>query len=95
MLYNIEDDPHEQNDVASENPDLCKEMAGILEKWHADMMASQPDGYDVDPKDTVMAEGGPAHARGYLPAYCERLKETGREWAVEELKKRHPYEFKK
>ncbi len=92
MLYNIEDDPHEQNDVASENADLCGEMAGILEKWHADMMASMP--YDADPMDTVLAEGGPEHARGRLAAYCERLEATGRGWAIPELRKRHPAEFK-
>jgi hypothetical protein len=59
------------------------------------MMASQPDGYDVDPMDTVLAEGGPSHARGHLEKYCEFLEQTGRAWAIPELKKRHPGEFEK
>ena len=30
----------------------------------------------------VLAEGGPYHVRGHLPAYLDRLRETGRgNWA--------------
>jgi choline-sulfatase len=93
MLYNLEDDPHEQTDLADDKSDVCAELAGILQTWHDEMMASQPDGYDADPMDTVLAEGGPYHARGHLEKYCEFLEHTGRGWAVEELKKRHPTEF--
>jgi hypothetical protein len=35
-----------------------------------------------DPLWTVLAEGGPAHVRGQLPAYLQRLRRTGRaHWA--------------
>jgi len=91
MLYNIESDPHEQYDVAAENPDVCKEAAAILADWRQRMMDSMP--YDVDPLDTVLQEGGPLHARGCLPGYCERLEQTGRGQHVAELKRRHPGEF--
>ncbi len=92
MLYNLQDDPHEQHDLAPDRPEVCAEAARILGHWHGEMMTSQPG--QVDPLWTVMAEGGPAHARGSLPSYCERLKATGRGWAVEELKRKHPREFK-
>jgi hypothetical protein len=59
------------------------------------MMATMSGESQIDPMWTVLAEGGPMHARGMLPQYCERLKKTGRGWAVEELKKRHPGEFDK
>lgn len=91
MLFNIEEDPHEQHDLAPDRPDLCREAVHILSEWHDDRMATMPDA--VDPLWTVIREGGPHHARGQLPDYCERLKKTERAWAILELKKRHPQEF--
>jgi len=58
-----------------------------------DMMKTMPEGYDTDPMWTVMKEGGPAHSRGFLAKYCEFLEQTGRGWAIPELRKRHPREF--
>jgi len=93
MLFDVQADPHEQNDVAKANPEVCRRAAEMLRQWHEGMMASQPDGYDVDPMATVLAEGGPYHARGRLARYCKRLERTGRGWAVGELRRRHPGEF--
>jgi len=93
MLYNVEKDPHEQHNVAEAHADICHEGAWRLMNWHDDMMQTMPEGYDTDPLWTVMKEGGPYHARGELKTYCDRLEKTGRGWAVEELKKRHPGEF--
>jgi arylsulfatase A-like enzyme len=93
MLFNIKEDPHEQHNVAGEHPELCKQGAWYLMDWHDRMMATMPHGYNTDPLWTVMAEGGPMHAKGQLKNYCERLKETGRGEAVEELQIRHPQEF--
>ncbi len=92
MLFNVEDDPHEQSDLADRHPELCREAAGILDQWHSEMMRTMPYGYDTDPLLTVIEEGGPHHARGHLREYCKRLEETGRGSAVEELKRRHPGE---
>ena len=39
----------------------------------------------VDPLATVLAEGGPFHMRGELPAYLARLRETGRGALAERL----------
>lgn len=94
MLYNVREDPHEQVNLAGERDDVCREAVYRLAEWHDEMMATQPQGYQVDPMWTVMAEGGPYHARGMLPSYCERLEKTGRGHAIEELKRRHPREFK-
>lgn len=93
MLFNPAADPHEQRNMAEERPDLCRQGAWMLMQWHDRMMSTMPAPYNVDPLWTVMAEGGPMHARGFLPAYCERLKATGRGHAVEELKRRHSREF--
>lgn len=92
MLFDLEKDPHEQYDIAKMFPEVCHQAVYLLNQWHDEMMRTQPDA--VDPLWTVIREGGPEHARGRLPAYCERLKATGRAAAAEELKRRHPYEFK-
>ncbi len=92
MLFNVEEDPHEQINLAAEHPDICREAVYRLNQWHDDMMKTMD--YDVDPLWTVIKEGGPHHARGHLAAYCEYLEETGRGYAIPELKRRHPREFK-
>lgn len=95
MLYNLEEDPYEQHDLAKERPDICAEGARRLMSWHDSMMMTMPAGRFEDPLWRVIAEGGPFHARGKIKAerYAERLEATGRGWAVAELKKRHPGEF--
>ena len=91
MLFDLAQDPHEQNDIAASCPEVCREAVHYLNDWHAAMMQSMPEA--VDPLWTVMKEGGPYHARGYLRDYCDYLEQTGRGWAIPELKRRHPREF--
>jgi len=90
MLFDVDADPHQLSDLAPSRPDLCREGAWRLMRWHDEMMTTQLDGYDADPMWTVMREGGPYHCRGQLDRYCERLEMTDRGWAVEELRRRHP-----
>lgn len=92
MLYHLADDPYEQRDVASDHPDICKEAVYRLMQWHDDMMMSMP--YDTDPLWTVLREGGPFHAKGHLREYCRHLERTGRGFAIGELQRRHPGEFR-
>jgi arylsulfatase A-like enzyme len=91
MLFDVENDPHEEYDLASERPDICSEAASKLLKWHDEAMASM--NYAEDPMNTVMREGGPLHARGNLKQYIDYLKKTGREYAIDELIRRHPNEI--
>ncbi len=91
MLFDLENDPHEQFNLASKHQDVCKRALGYLTEWHEEMMSTMDN--PTDPLWTVMNEGGPFHARGALQKYCESLEGTPREWAIEELKKRHPGEF--
>ena len=93
MLFNLADDPHEQHDLAAERPDLCGDGARLLSGWHAEMVRTMPSGVAVDPMQTVMAEGGPYHARGHLAQYLERLRATGRADAAAALAARHPGEM--
>ena len=95
MLFQLRDDPHEQHDLAPQHPELCREGAWRLLRWHDDMMARMPHGITADPLQVVLQEGGPYHARGQLPKYLQRLEATGRGWAIPELRRRHPQEFEK
>ena len=95
MLFDIENDPHEQFNLAGGQPDICQQGESYLLEWETQMKLSMPFGYSEDPMQIVLAEGGPFHARHMLKQYLPRLVETGREWAVDELMKRHPGEIQK
>jgi arylsulfatase A-like enzyme len=101
MLYDLEADPHEQNNLAEQHPDLCREGQWRLSRWHdAQMQKMALTGNDVvDPLWTVMKEGGPFHARMTSPgnpggrdgveAYFTRLEQTGRKEEAEALRANH------
>lgn len=92
MLFNVENDPHEQKNIAVENPGICREGAWRLLNWHSDMMKKRKDA--SDPLWITMKEGGPLHAKGFLKGYIKHLQKTGREEGIAELKRRHPDEMK-
>jgi len=82
MLFNIADDPHEQTDLAADEPELVSEAADMLSTWTEKESARGIGGMTEDPMDIVLEEGGPLHVRGHLPAYLDRLRETDRaQWA--------------
>jgi len=91
QLFNITEDPHETNNVASINKEICREAVYLLNEWHDHMMSTMT--HDVDPLWTVIHEGGPYHAKGVLPKYIERLEATGRTEGALRLRERHPQEF--
>lgn len=93
MLFDLATDPCETRDLAGARADIVGHARGLLERWHAAMMATQPDA--VDPLWTVLREGGPFHTRGRLPAYARRLEETERAPLAAALRKRHPGECAK
>lgn len=87
MLYDLANDPKEQQNIADEHPEVCKDAVYRYMKWHDDCMNSMP--YEVDPLWTVMKEQGPHHCRGKLKDYLERLERTGRKEGATELRNRH------
>ena len=90
MLFDLAADPYEQQDLATARPEVCREGAWRLMRWHdAQMTKGAVTGHDVaDPLWTVMHEGGPFHARMTRPGnpggfdgiekYIARLEKTGR-----------------
>ncbi len=92
MLFNLKDDFHQIHNIAEQNPEICATACQMLCDWLDEAMLRAR--FDVDPMWTVIKEGGPFHAKGQLANYCQRLKGTHRESAIEEYKKIHPKEFK-
>lgn len=95
MLFNLKDDPYEQKTLAGTHPEICRQGLAYLNAWQDQMLQTMPEGYNTDPMQIVLAEGGPAHAKGHLKRYIKRLQATGRSEFVDALKMRHPRELKK
>ncbi len=91
MLFNIKEDPHEQNDVKDLYPAICQQGAKIVLDWTEEQMTNSDSA--IDPMWLVMREGGPSHTRGWLKHYVEHLRKTGRAEGAEELIARHPDEL--
>jgi len=81
MLFDVAADPHETTDLAPSSSDSVAECRAVLDEWTATEL-EQSLGDGSDPMDVTLAEGGPYHVRGHLPAYLERLRATDRgHWA--------------
>ena len=101
MLYDLNADPHEQNDIATQNPAICREGAWRLSRWHDEQMQKlAAKGEDItDPLWTVINEGGPFHARLTSPGepgsieaferYLTRLETTGRADGAAQLRAKY------
>lgn len=87
MVFDLAADPHEQHNLAEARPDLIEKGKALLADWKADCL--QNAHIKEDPKDTVLAEGGPLHARYEGAAYLERLAETGRKEIADRLRAKY------
>jgi hypothetical protein len=63
----------------------------LLAEWSAEVIRTSRQ--DVDPMMTVLREGGPFYTRGRLPAYLQRLRDTGRTAHAARLAAQHPEEL--
>ncbi len=93
MLFDVESDPHETNNLAAQKPDVCKDAVYRLAEWHDRMMSGMVNSCVIDPLWTVLNEGGPLHTRGHLSDYCKRLEATARGEAAAELRAKYPNEL--
>lgn len=76
MLFNVRNDPHQQQNVVGTETDVTERGRNLLSQWLSENGSNAAAGRD--PHDNVMAEGGPFHVRGQLPTYLERLENTDR-----------------
>jgi arylsulfatase A-like enzyme len=90
MLFDLQNDPHEQRDLAADHPHVVRDALAKLDAWQEQMMGTATN--PTDPMQTVLKEGGPYHCRNQLPAYLKRLRATDRaRWAdILEAKHRAP-----
>lgn len=91
MLFDLQNDPHEQHNLADDQPKLIEHAASKIEAWRIEAVRSNPQA--KDPLLTVLAEGGPWHTRGRLAAYLQRLRATGREQLADRLATAHAGEL--
>ncbi len=90
MLFDLGTDPHLQEDLAATHAEACQQGRALLKAWTEEMLSGMPEGYNQDPLQTVLAEGGPTHARpADLPPYLARLRATGRAHLAWELEERY------
>ncbi len=85
MLFNVDQDPHQLDDVAEEAPATANHGQALLEALHAEMMRTVQTTDRRDPLQIVMDEGGPFHTRDRYAGYLKRLKATGRARQAERL----------
>lgn len=104
MLFDLEADPHEQDDLAEDHPELCREGQWRLSRWQdAQMQKMALTSNDViDPLWTVIREGGPFHASltygqpqvdGFKD-YLQYLEETGRKEGADKLREKYAVQLK-
>ena len=86
MLFDLESDPHQQNNLSASRPEVAQRAGEILTTWRDRLLPGAARGRD--PHENVMAEGGPFHVRGQLPDYLRRLRDTGREALAMQLERR-------
>jgi choline-sulfatase len=89
MVFDVAKDPHETTDLATSSPALAADGAARLDAWTAEQLERSGAS---DPMDVVRDEGGPFHVRRHLPAYLDRLRDTGRGHWADVLLERHPTE---
>lgn len=87
MLFDVENDPHEQHDLATNCPSIVDRAATLLLDWEADQMSRSRSG--TDPLWAVIVEGGGYYTRVHLESYLSRLKATGRAERAEQISAAH------
>ncbi|MDO4269774.1 MAG: sulfatase [Eubacteriales bacterium] len=91
MLFDIQNDPFETQDLKDRLPELCDRGAHLLSRWVEGMLQKTPR--LADPLWTAVQEGPPHHCEGQLAAYCVRLEQTGRAEAAARLREKYPEEL--
>ena len=89
MLFDLNEDPHEQHDLSEERPAVVDRAMRHLTEWQREAMLNSTT--DVDPMMTSLREG-PLHARDMLDRYAERLRATGRAQQAQRMIARQPDE---
>ncbi len=77
MLFDLQRDPHEVNDLAGRQGDLVGRSEHLLSEWWS-RQATRP-GAGCDPMMLMIQEGGPLYVRDQVEAYAKILRQNARE----------------
>ncbi len=83
MLYDLQRDPHEVNDLAAARPEVVGQCEHLLSQWWA-QQATRPDARP-DPMMQMIREGGPLYVRDQVEPYAKLLRQNGREAEAERM----------
>lgn len=89
MLFDIEKDSHETNNLVEEHPEIVGKGLRILDEWVTEQMKVSDS--PTDPMWSVIHEGGPFHTRDDidLDRYLEKLRKENRNTAADRLEQRY------
>jgi arylsulfatase A-like enzyme len=84
LLFDLVADPHEQLNLVGAQPARAAAMSRQMADWWHEIAPQ----VGSDSLLQVCREGGSLYVRGARNVYVNRLRETGRAWAAEEIEKR-------
>ena len=77
-LYNLKDDPRQQNNLAASHPDQFRRLKAGYERWFADVSSTRPDNY-APPRIVI----GTKHENQSVLTRQDWRHSSGRNWAAD------------
>lgn len=93
MLFDLENDYYEQNNVAAQNPELVMKAKSLLFDWKNEQMAKLQPGQTEDPLWYIYHDGGPFHAKGHAKMYYNNLVNIDEVEKANIIKEKYSDEF--
>ncbi len=93
MLFDLEADYYEQNNIAKDNKQLVDRAKVILFDFTNKQMKNQENGHYVDPLWYIYMHGGPYHANLEAKQFYQNLIELGEDEKAQIVKARYKSEF--
>ncbi|MFV0499589.1 MAG: sulfatase, partial [Bacilli bacterium] len=89
MLFDLEQDWYEQNDIAKDNEDLIIKAKSHLFDWKNTHMKKLQANDVEDPLWYIYHDGGPFHAKGHAQMYYNNLMNIGEEEKANVVKEKY------
>lgn len=89
MLFDLENDFYEQDNIAKQHPELVQKAKAILFDWKDEQMEKLLPGQTEDPLWYIYHDGGPFHTKGHAQMYYDNLQEIGETTKANIIKNRY------
>ena len=94
MLFDVDSDPHELNDLSEQRPEIVQQGRALLQQWLQENLAGSH--LDHDPHIAVLHYDGPFHTTtSRLTEYADTVREIWGEEASNDLMARHRREYER